>query len=73
MSAGTAKRITSGGNRNAANTDGICGGGHKTRLHFCTAAGPRSRTRVLVGPRLVTTDSAGLRFDQRQRANASSS
>ncbi len=73
MSAGTTERITSGGNRYAANTDGSCGGVHKARLHFDIAAEPRSRTRVLVGPRLVTTYSADLRFDQQSRANASSS
>ena len=73
MSAGTVRRITSSGIWNAANADGSCGYGHKTRLHFDIAAEPRSRTRVLVGPRLVTTYSADLRFDQQSRANASSS
>ena len=73
MSAGTVRRITSSGIRNAANADGSCGYGHKTRLHFDIAAEPRSRTRVLVGPRLLTTYSADLRFDQQSRANSSSS
>ena len=73
MSAGTTERITSGGNRYAANTDGSCGGVHKARLHFDIAAEPRSRTRVLVGPRLVATDFVDLPLDQRPRANALSS
>ena len=73
MSAGTVRRITSSGIRNAANADGSCGYGHKTRLHFDIAAEPRSRTRVLVGPRLVATDFVDLPLDQRPRAHASSS